>query len=163
MIETSLPLVSVVMPVHNGALYLSDAIKSILSQTYPHFELIIINDGSSDNSEYIINAFNDSRIKYNVFNKQQGIVAALNFGLTLAKGDFIARMDADDIMHPQKLEKQIEILASKQEFSQIPKSIGSASDLMEKNVSKVKDAITKEEFYIKKLNYENEFNFEKCY
>jgi glycosyltransferase involved in cell wall biosynthesis len=117
MIETSLPLVSVVMPVHNGALYLSDAIKSILSQTYPHFELIIINDGSSDNSEYIINAFNDSRIKYNVFNKQQGIVAALNFGLTLAKGDFIARMDADDISLKHRLAKQVEMLLNNPEIA----------------------------------------------
>jgi glycosyltransferase involved in cell wall biosynthesis len=117
MIETSLPLVSVVMPVHNGALYLSDAIKSILSQTYPHFELIIINDGSSDNSEYIINAFNDSRIKYHVFNKQQGIVAALNFGLTLAKGDFIARMDADDISLKHRLAKQVEMLLNNPEIA----------------------------------------------
>jgi glycosyltransferase involved in cell wall biosynthesis len=117
MIETSLPLVSVVMPVHNGALYLSDAIKSILNQTYPHFELIIINDGSSDNSEYIINAFNDSRIKYHVFNKQQGIVAALNFGLTLAKGDFIARMDADDISLKHRLAKQVEMLLNNPEIA----------------------------------------------
>jgi len=108
MIEASHPLVSVVMPVHNGALYLSDAIKSILSQTYRHFEFIIINDGSSDVTESIVISFNDSRIKYHVFTKQQGIVSALNYGLTLAKGDFIARMDADDISLKHRLAKQVD-------------------------------------------------------
>jgi glycosyltransferase involved in cell wall biosynthesis len=110
MIEASHPLVSVVMPVHNGALYLSDAIKSILSQTYRHFEFIIINDGSSDDTESIVKSFNDSRIKYHVFTKQQGIVSALNYGLTLAKGDFIARMDADDISLKHRLAKQVDKL-----------------------------------------------------
>lgn len=110
MLEASKPFVSVVMPVHNGALYLSDAIKSILSQTYSHFELIIINDGSSDESESIVKAFNDSRIKYHVFNQQQGIVSALNYGLTLAKGEYIARMDADDISLKHRLAKQVEML-----------------------------------------------------
>ena len=110
MLEASHPLVSVVMPVHNGALYLSDAIKSILSQTYRHLELIIINDGSSDDSESIVKTFNDSRIKYHVFAKQQGIVSALNYGLTLAKGEFIARMDADDISLKHRLAKQVKVL-----------------------------------------------------
>ena len=110
MLEASYPLVSVVMPVHNGALFLSDAIKSILKQTYHHFELIIINDGSNDDTEGIVNAFNDSRIKYHVYTKQQGIVSALNYGLTLAEGAFIARMDADDISLKHRLAKQVEML-----------------------------------------------------
>jgi hypothetical protein len=81
-----------------------------LSQTYRHVELIIVNDGSSDDTESMVKAFNDSRIKYHVFNQQQGIVSALNYGFTLAKGEFIARMDADDISLKHRLAKQVEML-----------------------------------------------------
>lgn len=109
------PLVSVVMPVHNAERYIEEAIKSILNQTYTNFEFIIVNDGSSDASESIIKSFNDARITYHKFEQQQGIVAALNYGLQLAKGDFVARMDADDVCFKNRFEVQVNYLLSNHE------------------------------------------------
>jgi glycosyltransferase involved in cell wall biosynthesis len=109
------PLVSVVMPVHNAEQYLKEAINSILNQTYTNFELIIVNDGSSDESETIIKSLNDARITYHKFEQQQGIVAALNYGLQITKGDFVARMDADDVCYKNRLEIQVNYLLSNPE------------------------------------------------
>lgn len=99
-------LISVVMPVYNSQQYLSEAIESILNQTFSNFEFIIINDGSTDKSEEIILSYTDKRIVYikNATNLQ--IVESLNKGLSIAKGKYIARMDADDISLPQRLKKQ---------------------------------------------------------
>lgn len=103
-------LVSVVMPVYNGALYLKEAIDSILSQTYTNLELIIINDGSTDNSNEIILSYNDPRIRYIVNEKNMGICITLNRGLDAAKGKYIARMDCDDISVPERLQMQVEYM-----------------------------------------------------
>lgn len=100
-------LISVILPVYNGASYLSESINSILNQTYNNFELIIINDGSIDNSEAIINSFSDSRIVY-IKNTNQGLAASLNQGIKLAKGKYIARQDQDDISLPLRFEKQVD-------------------------------------------------------
>ena len=104
------PKISVVMSVYNGEPYLHDAIKSILSQTYANFEFIIVNDGSIDNSADIITSFNDKRI--NVINNKinKGLVESLNIGIKYARGEFIARMDADDISHLLRFEKQVAFL-----------------------------------------------------
>lgn len=103
-------LVSVVMPVYNGSLYLREAIDSILSQTHTNLELIIINDGSTDNSEEIICSYDDSRIRYLINEKNSGICVTLNKGLDIAKGKYIARMDCDDISVPERLQMQIEYM-----------------------------------------------------
>jgi glycosyltransferase involved in cell wall biosynthesis len=92
------------MSVYNGDEYLSASIESILNQTYKNFEFIIINDGSTDNTEKIIFSYNDKRIKYIKYDSNLGYVARLNYGLSIAKGTFIARMDADDISKPERLE-----------------------------------------------------------
>lgn len=106
----SIPLVTVLMPVYNGEKYLREAIESILSQTFKDFELLIINDGSSDSSEEIILSYKDSRIEY-VKNEQNiRLIATLNKGLELAKGKYIARMDADDISIVSRLDKQVRFL-----------------------------------------------------
>lgn len=105
-----MPKISVVMPVYNGELYLREAIDSILGQTYTDFEFIIINDGSTDNTEEIINSYADSRIVYLKNEINSGIVYTLNRGLESAKGEYIARMDADDISLPSRFEKQIKFL-----------------------------------------------------
>lgn len=103
------PLVSVILSVYNGAKYLNDAIASILGQTYSNFELIIINNGSTDGSAEIIADFTDSRIRmYSQDNSR--LAAALNRGISLAKGEFIARQDADDIALPERFEKQVAFL-----------------------------------------------------
>jgi len=104
------PLVSVLMPVYNGELYLNEAIKSILQQTYSNFEFLIINDGSTDKSEHIVQSFNDPRIVYVNNEQNMGLIKTLNKGLDLVKGTYIARMDCDDISLPLRIEKQISFL-----------------------------------------------------
>jgi glycosyltransferase involved in cell wall biosynthesis len=101
------PLVTVLMPVYNGEKYLNEAIDSILNQSYENLEFLIINDGSTDKTEEIILAYKDERIKYFKNEKNLRLIASLNKGLDLAKGKYIARMDADDIALPLRLEKQI--------------------------------------------------------
>jgi glycosyltransferase involved in cell wall biosynthesis len=103
------PLVSVLLPVYNGELYLREAIESILEQTYTNFELIIINDGSSDDSEGIILSFHDPRIRYYT-QENQGLPATLNRGIGLSAGDIIARQDQDDVSLPLRFERQISFL-----------------------------------------------------
>lgn len=98
--------VSVLMSVYNGEKHLREAIDSILDQTYEDFEFIIVNDGSTDSSEEIIQGYDDIRIKY-LKRENGGLSAALNTGLSSAKGDYIARMDADDIALRDRLEKQL--------------------------------------------------------
>ncbi|HOZ86521.1 MAG TPA: glycosyltransferase, partial [Bacteroidia bacterium] len=104
--------VSVLMPVYNASLYLEEAISSILNQSYSDFELIIINDGSTDNSLEIIERFSDTRIILVNNKKNSGIINARNQGLQLAKGKYIANMDADDVSLPQRFEKQVKFLDS---------------------------------------------------
>ena len=104
------PVISVIMPVYNAALYLKEAIQSILSQSFPDFELIIINDGSSDTSEKVIKDFNDSRIVYIKNQDNIGQTKSLNKGILIAQGEFVARMDADDISLPKRFYRQIEFL-----------------------------------------------------
>jgi glycosyltransferase involved in cell wall biosynthesis len=106
------PLVSVLMPVYNGARFLEEAVQSILNQTFEDFELLIINDGSTDESEQIINGFKDPRIRLVNKPRNEGLVKALNDGIGLAKGTLIARMDADDIAHKDRLSKQVAFLKS---------------------------------------------------
>lgn len=103
------PFISVVMSVFNDEKYLKDSIESILNQSYNNFEFIIINDGSTDNSLSIIKDYskNDKRIKM-VKKQNSGLTKSLNIGLKLSKGEYIARIDGDDISHPLRFEKQIE-------------------------------------------------------
>lgn len=101
------PMITVLMPVYNGERYLREAIDSILGQTFRDFEFLIINDGSTDGTEAIIQSFHDSRIRYIKNESNLKLIATLNKGLVLAKGEFIARMDADDIAVSTRLEKQL--------------------------------------------------------
>jgi glycosyltransferase involved in cell wall biosynthesis len=107
---SSLPYISVIMPVFNADKYLKDAIESILNQTYKNFEFLIINDGSTDRSGDIIKSYSDPRIVYIINEQNRGFTYSLNLGLNLAKGEFLARMDADDISDPTRFEKQASIL-----------------------------------------------------
>jgi glycosyltransferase involved in cell wall biosynthesis len=99
--------ISVILPVYNGQLYLKEAIESILNQSYANFELIIINDGSIDDSEKLIQSYKDERIVYIKNDINIGLIETLNKGLIFSKGKYIARMDADDISLPNRLEKQV--------------------------------------------------------
>lgn len=103
-------LVSVIIPAFNAEKYISDTINSVLGQTYSYYEIIIINDGSTDGTEKIVKQFSN-RIIY-IKQRNKGISAARNAGIRKAKGEFIAFLDADDIWMPAKLEKQIDYLNS---------------------------------------------------
>ncbi len=104
------PKVTVLMPVYNGEEFLREAIASILGQTFTDFELLIIDDGSTDRSREIVAGFQDGRIRLVCNETNLGIAATLNRGLALAGGEFVARMDSDDRSHPSRLMKQVEFL-----------------------------------------------------
>ena len=107
----SIPMISVLLPVYNAGGNLVSAIESILNQTYTNFELIIINDGSTDDSLSILNHYQaiDSRIIV-ISRKNRGLVTSLNELLNLARAPWVARMDQDDICLPQRFEKQLHFL-----------------------------------------------------
>lgn len=100
--------ISIVMPVYNGADYICEAIQSILEQSFTNYELIILDDGSTDQTVEIIRRFHDPRIV--LYTQPHDFIKSLNHGLEKAIGKYIARMDADDIMHPERLKIQYNIM-----------------------------------------------------
>ena len=100
------PLITVLMPVFNAEKFLNIAINSVLDQTFSSFEFLIIDDGSTDNSVQIIRSYSDDRIRLIQNKTNEGISASLNKGVLLSTTELIARMDADDICYPERLEKQ---------------------------------------------------------
>src|SRR5258705_7642709 len=107
-VKRSRPLVSVIVPSYYASRYISETLESFLSQTYRNFEVIVIDDGSKDNTPDIVADYarRDSRIRQ-VNQPNAGVGAARNRGLEEASGAFIAPLDADDVWYPQKLEKQV--------------------------------------------------------
>ena len=110
------PEITVLMPAYNAEKYIAGAIASVLNQTFINFELLIINDGSTDNTPQIIQSFKDNRITLINQSSNEGISNALNKGLKYARADFIARFDADDICHVDRLQKQIDFLNSHPDY-----------------------------------------------
>ena len=107
----SIKSLSIVMPTYNCAQYLENSVKSILNQSFTDFEFLIIDDGSTDSTEELISKIEDSRIKY-IKLDHVGFTSALNLGLSLAQNEWVARMDSDDIAHPDRLRIQIDKLNS---------------------------------------------------
>jgi len=103
------PLVSIITPVYNAQKYIAQAINSVLSQTYKNWELIIINDGSSDNTEDIINSFCDERIIV-ISQSNGGVSSARNRGLEIARGEYITFLDGDDILPINSLKVRVDYL-----------------------------------------------------
>ncbi len=103
------PTVTVLLPVFNGEKYLEQAVESVVSQTFGDFHLICINDGSTDRSLEILESFNDKRLQI-ISKENGGIISALNLGIGISKGRYIARMDSDDICEPDRFEKQVSFL-----------------------------------------------------
>src|SRR5437867_9556704 len=103
------PRVSVLMPVRDGERFVREAVESILGQTFQNFELLIVDDGSTDATPSILLEFTDPRL-VRLRQDRAGLIAALNRGLDLARGEYIARMDADDIALPRRLERQVKFL-----------------------------------------------------
>ncbi|WP_226003150.1 glycosyltransferase family 2 protein [Paenibacillus sp. BJ-4] len=105
-----MPRASVILPVYNNAAFVLDAIHSILVQTYSDFELIIIDDGSTDGSDFLISQISDPRVIKIFHCTNQGVIATLNEGLNKATGEYILRMDSDDISTPDRLDVQISFM-----------------------------------------------------
>lgn len=110
------PKVSVLLPVYNGEKYILEAVDSVINQTYQDFELIIVNDGSRDNTEKVLKPYlKNSKINYYRFDKNQGYPKACNKTVSLSKGEFLALQDADDVSLPRRLEEEVEVLEADEE------------------------------------------------
>lgn len=103
-------LVSIIMPNYNSEKYVKDTINSVLAQTYTNWQLIFIDDCSTDDSISIVKLFNDERIKILTTSKNSGAATARNVGIECARGKYISFLDSDDLWHPNKLEKQISFM-----------------------------------------------------
>ena len=110
-------LVTIGIPFYKDRKFLSEAIQSVLNQTYQNWELILLDDGSSDGSLDIAQSFKDKRIRIVSDGKNRGLPTRLNEIVELAKGEYVARMDADDIMHPERIEKQVGYLKEHPEIN----------------------------------------------
>jgi glycosyltransferase involved in cell wall biosynthesis len=110
------PKISVILPFYNAEKYVFHAIKSVLCQSFENFELLLINDGSNDNSIEIIKSFNDQRIRIIENDQNIGLIKTLNKGVLLARGEYIARMDADDICRMDRFQKQYDFLEKNQDY-----------------------------------------------
>ncbi len=115
--QSSSPLVSILLPAYNAGDYLNASIDSVLSQSYTNIELIVIDDCSTDNTKAIISSYSDPRIKPVFHSQNQGLPNTLNSAFTLANGKYIARMDADDISLPDRIAKQVAFLESHPDYS----------------------------------------------
>jgi glycosyltransferase involved in cell wall biosynthesis len=121
--STNNPKVTVLMPAYNAGKYIGEAITSVLAQSFSDFELLIINDGSTDETVKIIRSFDDHRIVL-INQDNKGIATALNVGLSYARAPYIARFDADDICYPNRLKIQYDFITTYPEYT----IIGSAVD-----------------------------------
>lgn len=132
-----MPKISVFMAAYNSASYIEEAITSILHQTFQNFELLIVNDGSTDSTGSIIRSFSDSRIKLIENPINRGLLYSRNLALIYAQGDYIAVMDSDDIASPHRLEKQYKI------FQQRPNLalLGSYAYVIDQNGNKTSRTI----------------------
>lgn len=113
------PKLSVLIPVYNRGKYVGEAIRSILAQTFTDFELLLIDDGSTDDSVTIMRSFTDPRVRLICNERNLGIPRTRNEGLTLAHGEYLAMLDSDDYAHPTRLARQVEFLDRHQDYAVI--------------------------------------------
>lgn len=143
MMEQVLPLVSIILPIRNAEKFLADCINSLLCQTYKNIEIIVVDDNSADKSESIIRKFRkrDKRVRIIQNKKHYGITVCLNRAIKKAKGTFLAFMDAQDLSHKQRIQKQVAYLLSN------PKAIvvGTYGQLIDKKSKKCKRFIFPED------------------
>ena len=126
----NVPAVSVILPAYNCEKFIGKAIQSVLQQTFSDLELIIINDGSTDKTEFAILAFDDPRIIYIKNQMNKGLVFTLNRCIELAKGKYIARMDADDICLPERFAKQKTFLDQNENIAVVATTIEFINEIM---------------------------------
>ncbi len=110
------PLVSVLMPVNNASAYISEALKSLLIQDYPNLEIIIVDDGCTDDTLEKVYAFADSRIVVLRNPRNEGLAESLNRAIRASSGEFLARMDADDVAHPHRFSRQVQFMTQHPEI-----------------------------------------------
>lgn len=122
------PPVTVLLPIYNAAPYLREAVDSVLAQTFTDYELLIINDGSTDDTADILASYKDERITI-ITQQNIGLIATLNKGLSIAKGKYVARFDADDVCYPDRLKLQYDFLEAHPEYV----IIGGEGDYMEED------------------------------
>ena len=115
--STNSNLISIIMPTYNHGEYIGEAIDSVLNQSYRNFELVIIDNYSSDNTENLVKSYSDHRIKYFKFRNHGIIAASRNMGIRCSTGRYIAFLDSDDIWLPQKLEKQLSLMKQNHEIT----------------------------------------------
>lgn len=120
--------ISIILAVHNGEKFIQESVESILSQTFTDFEFLVINDASSDRTADILCGFSDRRIRVITNGTNLGLTKCLNLGLGEAKGEYIARMDADDVAYPERLDKQLKFMEASPEIA----LVGSAVDIINK-------------------------------
>jgi len=150
------PLVSIIMPVYNEEASIKKAIKTVIDQTYKKFELIVIDDGSTDGTSNIVKTLQklDERIIYLRNEENRGTTYSLNRGLRKASGEYIARIDGDDWYHPRKLELQVKFLEGRNEYG----IVGTFYILVDESgrAVKVRLPVTHSEI-MKRMAYRNAF------
>src|SRR5437762_180743 len=122
------PSVSVVLAVHNGGRYLCNAIKSILVQDFQNFELLVVDDGSSDETADLLASVADSRVRVLRQEKCLGLTASLRWAMDEARGEFVARLDADDEARPDRLTKQVAYLEARPEVALVGSGVTLVDD-----------------------------------
>ena len=141
------PLVSVLMPVYKTAPYLSEAMDSMLHQTFKDYELIVLDDCSPDNAEEILDAYDDSRIVRYKGENNVGLSNVLNVGIEMARGKYIARMDSDDISLPNRLQIQVDYLEAHSECDIVGGQMTEFIDTPDNIVGRREVPLTNKEIY----------------
>lgn len=119
----SRPKVTIGLPVYNAGRFLADALRSIFAQTWTDWELIVVDDGSTDSACDLVERIDDSRVRFYRDGKRQGLSARLNQITRMARGEFLARMDADDMCHPERIEREVKLLQRHPEVDVVSSSI----------------------------------------
>jgi glycosyltransferase involved in cell wall biosynthesis len=154
-----MPKVTVAIPTYNRAHYLKEAIESVLNQTYTDYELLVVDNASTDNTEEVVKSFNDKRIKYIKNEKNIGMVNNWNKCIDLAQGKYLIIFHDDDIMKPELLEKEINILNRYDDVVIVATNVTLIDEdnnvLKRKNIRINEDIIFKKEDFIRKIYKEN--------
>lgn len=145
-IQKKQPKVSVIIPVYNGSSFIGETVSSIFKSNYRNFEVILVDDGSTDKTKKICQILEKKyqRLRFYSFDKNKGMVRCLNFAIAKAKGKYIARLNQDDLMMPDRLKKQVHFLEKNPEYVAIGGAIGLFDD-KGKNIDKVFFPLTDED------------------
>jgi len=143
-------MISVIIPTYNAEKYINKAINSVLAQTYQDFEILVIDDGSTDNTKEAVNSIPDERIRY-IYQENRGPSAARNKGVELSGSEYVAFLDADDFWHPKKLEIQLDVLNKKPDICLVYSNIIMQEEVTGAKFTKTFDNFKTKERLIKSL------------